>query len=88
MIRPFPEVETPHYKVRYGNEVAKYQICYGDVVLTEMIELDAAIKYAKRYIKTRLNEKVEELPEVNLNGCLYCYKPLDGKYMKVTIREI
>ena len=88
VVRPFPEVKTPHYEARYGGEKAKYQIYIGDIVLTEMIELDGAIKYAKEYIKTRLEEEVEELQESNRSDCLYCYVSSNNRNIKVKIKEI
>ena len=54
VVRPFPEINTPHYVDRWNNETAKYVVLYGDTVLSEFIKLDRAIAYAEDYISSKL----------------------------------
>ena len=58
VVRPFPEVDTPHYKKRFRDEKAKYVVCHGNAVLSEFIEEETAIKYARAYVSSKLDIKV------------------------------
>lgn len=57
VVRPFPEIETPHYQERYDGDIAEYAVYKGDVILTEYIKKSGAIKYAKKYIELELGLK-------------------------------
>jgi hypothetical protein len=53
-VRPFPMVNTPIYKEKYSNKVAKYEVVEGDVILSQFVELDRAKEYAEAYVKYNL----------------------------------
>ena len=89
VVRPFPEIDTPHYVSRHGDKKAKYMVCHGPVVLTEFISEEAAIKYAEQYITKEL--KIELLRKtIGDDECDFVYA-YDTSYIVsnwVYIREI
>ncbi len=55
--RPFPEVKTPHYTERHSREKAQYAVMEGDIVLSEFLEQENAVNYARLYAKSRSSDK-------------------------------
>jgi len=53
-VRPFPTVNTPIYKEKFSDRVAKYEVVEGDVILSQFVELDRAKEYAEAYVKYNL----------------------------------
>jgi hypothetical protein len=47
-------VNTPIYKEKYSNRVAKYEVVEGDVILSQLVELDRAKEYAESYVRYNL----------------------------------
>lgn len=59
VVRPFPEIKTPHYKSRYSYRgKAQYVVLNGNIILSEFIDLDRAIEYAKEVITEKYRAKI------------------------------
>ena len=74
VIRPFPEIKTPHYVDKCTKEVAKYAVYHGKTILSEFIKLESAKKfieiYASHHSDTNLLRRIEGNEEVDF---LYAY---------------
>ena len=52
--RPFPDVETPRYRQRWGKGIAQFAVYHGDRILSTFITKERAIEYAENYIAGNL----------------------------------
>lgn len=54
VVRPFPEIQTPHYTDKHSGKTASYTVYQGDTILSDFFELDFAIAYADIYVSRNL----------------------------------
>lgn len=74
VVRPFPEIDTPHYEDRYGRDKANYMIFLGETILTEFIEIEGAEIYVKEYLEQKLNiDVVNKIEGGENDDYLYAY---------------
>ena len=74
VVRPFPEIDTPHYEDRYGRDKANYMIFLGETILTEFIEIEDAEIYVKEYLEQKLNiDVVNKIEGGENDDYLYAY---------------
>ena len=62
VIRPFPNIKTPHYVDRYSKEKAQYVVLFRDIILSEFLNLDTALNYVQKYIEKEL--RIETYREI------------------------
>ena len=58
VIRPFPEIPTPHYVDTFSKEKAKYVVMHGEIILSEFLKYEYAEKYASIYMSNNLGIEV------------------------------
>ena len=74
VVRPFPEITTPHFVDKWGEKKAEYVVLKGNDILSEFINFDRADRYAKEYVNKYLkNELCREISGDEYSGYIKAF---------------